>query len=179
SPQAFSAAVMTAPMLRTRTRGWPGGLVRAMTFAHAHAGLGNAWVWGMEERDPLRVPFSDNLVTSDRERFARNRALVAETPEIRLAGPTWRWLEAAYRSMARLEAPGFAETITTPCLIFGAGRDRIVETEAVRDFARRLPNGRYVEISEAEHEILMESDSIRAKFWSEFDDFAGVYKPRS
>lgn len=169
--QLFSAAVMTAPMLRAATRGFPRWLVRAITLGYSHAGLGNAWVWGMERRDPLRVPFDDNLVTSDQERFARNRALVAETPEIRLAGPTWRWLAAANRSMARMEQPGFAEAITTPCLIVGAGRDRIVETAATRDFARRLPNGRYVEIPEAEHEILMENDSIRARFWRAFDDF--------
>ena len=180
-PQAFSAAVMTAPMLRTQTRGFPRWLVSTICSAHHLAGFANEWVWGMRARDPLRVPFEDNLVTSDRARFARARALLEQHSDIRLAGPTWSWLEAAHRSMARIAAPGFAEAITTPCLIFGAGRDRIVETRAVRDFARRLPHGRYVEIPEAEHEILMENDSIRAKFWSEFDafvgDFADVTKP--
>lgn len=178
NPEVFSAAVMTTPMLRTGTRGNPRWLVRAITFAHAQAGLGKAWVWGMDARDPLRVPFEDNLVTSDRERFARVRAFLSDHPELRLAGPTWRWLEAAYRSMARMEAPGFAEKITTPCLIFGAGGDRIVETDAIRDFARRLPRCSYVEIPEAEHEIMMENDSVRAEFWRAFDDFVDAYKPR-
>lgn len=175
-PQMFSAAVMTAPMLRTGTRGFPRWLVRAICDVHNCAGHADDWVWGMQQRDPLRIPFDDNLVTSDRGRYARNRALVTETPDIRLAGPTWRWLKAAYHSMVKMEAPGFAEAIATPCLIFGSGRDRIVETEAIREFARRLPNARYVEIPEAEHEILMEKDSIRAKFWREFDDFLEVYK---
>jgi lysophospholipase len=170
-PRAFSAAVMTAPMLRTQTRGFPRWLVRTICSAHHLAGFSNEWVWGMQARDPLRVPFEDNLVTSDRARFARARALLEQQSDIRLAGPTWGWFEAAYRSMARMAAPGYAEAITTPCLIFGAGRDRIVETKAVREFARRLPRGRYVEIPDAGHEILMENDSIRAKFWSEFDAF--------
>ena len=171
NPETFSAAVMTAPMLRTGTRGYPRRLVRAIGYLYAHLGFANEWVWGMQERDPLRIPFEDNLVTSDRERFARVRAFLAEHPEIRLAGPTWRWLEAAYRSMAQMEQPGFAEAIVTPCLIFGAGRDRIVETEAIRNFVRRLPHARYVEIPEAEHEIMMENDSIREELWSEFDAF--------
>jgi len=175
NPQIFSAAVMTAPMLRTGTRGHPRRLVRAIGYLHAHLGFANQWVWGMQARDPLRIPFEDNLVTSDRERFARVRAFLAEHPGIRLAGPTWRWLDAAYRSMARMEAPGFAEAITTPCLIFGAGRDRIVETDAIRAFVRRLPRVRYVEIAEGEHEILMENDSIRAEFWNTFDDFVGEF----
>jgi lysophospholipase len=170
-PESFAAAVMTAPLLRAGTRGWPRWLVRAICHAHDRAGLGSSWVWGMQERDPLCVPFDDNLVTSDRERYARNRTLVAEQPGIRLAGPTWSWVEAAYRSMANMEQPGFAEAITTPCLTIGARRDRIVETQAIRDFVQRLPRGRYIELPEAEHEILMENDSIRTKFWSAFDDF--------
>jgi len=39
----------------------------------------------------------------------------------------------------------------------------------------RLPNGRYVEIGDAEHEILMENDSIRHRFWEAFDSFTANY----
>ena len=66
---------------------------------------------------------------------------------------------------------GFAEAISTPLLLISAGRDRLVINQATRDFAKRLPNATHVEIEDAEHEILMEKDSIRARFWSEFDAF--------
>ena len=74
----------------------------------------------------LQLTDSSAYVQKLRERGGDKelRAFLAEHPEIRLAGPTWRWLEAAYRSMAQMEQPGFAEAIVTPCLIFGAGRDR-------------------------------------------------------
>jgi len=170
-PNAFAGAVMTAPMLEPDTRGYPGWLARIVCRAHNLSGVSTDWVWGMQERDPLKMAFDDNLVTSDRARFARAQAALAAHPEIRLAGPTWGWLEAAYRSMARVAAPGYAEAITTPVLIVGAGRDRIVKTAAERAFARRLPNGSYVEIEDAEHEILMENDSVRARFWAAFDAF--------
>lgn len=174
-PDSFGAAVMTAPMLATDTRGFPAWLVRLICSTHNFAGLADSWVWGMRERDPLRMRFEDNLVTSDRARFARARTLLEGHEEIRLAGPSWGWLEAAYRSMARMGQPGFAEAITTPGLVIGAGRDRIVKTDAVRAFANRLPHGRYVEIADAEHEIMMENDSIRAQFWDAFDAFARQY----
>jgi lysophospholipase len=174
-PERFAAAVMTAPMLQTDTRGFPAWFVRVVCGAHCRAGLGGSWVWGMKQRDPLRLLFERNLVTSDRNRFARTLALLREIPDIRLAGPTWGWLEAAYRSMNCMTAPGFAEAITTPCLLFGAGRDRIVKTEAVRDFAHRLPRGTYFEIAEAKHEILMENDAVRATFWSAFDAFVAAF----
>ncbi len=170
-PNAFRAAVMTAPLLRPCTRGYPGWLVPMISRTQVLAGSGTDWVWGMRERDPLKLAFKDNLVTSDRARFARTQAVLASHSDLRLAGPTWGWLEAAYRSMALAARPGFAEAITTHCLLFGAGRDRIVETDPIRDFARRLPNGVYEEITDAEHEILMENDAIRARFWAAFDAF--------
>jgi len=174
-PNAFAAAVMTAPMLRAQTRGYPAWLARAMCRLENAIGNSTQWVWGMDKRDPLGMEFEANLVNSDRTRFARAGAMVAAQSDIRLAGPTWGWLEAAYRSMARVMAPGYAEAIATPVLILGAGRDRIVDTAAEREFARRLPHGTYVEFADAEHEIMMERDSIRTRFWAAFDEFVGKY----
>lgn len=174
-PNAFTAAAMTAPMLRAQTRGYPAWLARAVCRFENAIGNSQQWVWGMDKRDPLAMEFEDNLVTSDRARFARAKELVATESDIRLAGPTWGWLEAAYRSMGRVMAPGYAEAIAAPVLIVGAGKDRIVDTAAEREFARRLPNGTYLEFADAEHEIMMENDSIRARFWAAFDGFMGKY----
>jgi lysophospholipase len=172
-PGLFKAAVTTAPMMRALTRGYPPALARALCAFENFAGQREAWVWGMEARDPLKLTFEDNLVTSDRGRYARNTDYLVADKDIRLAGPTWGWLEAAYRSMSRTMAKGFPEAIETPVLIVGAGRDRIVETRAEREFATRLPHGTYLEIENAEHEILMETDAIRARFWAAFDAFVG------
>lgn len=171
NPRLFATAVMIAPMLWPQTLGYPGWLVRTLSSAHGRLGLSDAWVWGMRERDPLLLRFEDNHVTSDRFRFARAQETLAANPALRLAGPSWGWLDAAYRSMTQMRQPGFAETITSPCLVFGAGRDRVVSTAAIREFTRRLPNGTYIEIEDAEHEIVMENDSIRARFWQAFDAF--------
>jgi len=174
-PGLFAAAVATAPMMRALTRGYPPVIARAVCLVENLSGQKNAWVWGMAERDPLKLSFEDNAVTSDRARFARNQSYLVAQNDIRLAGPTWGWLEAAYRSMNRTMSKGYAEAITTPLLIVGAGRDRIVDTSAAHEFASRLPNGTYLEIPDAEHEILMEKDSIRARFWAAFDAFVGKY----
>lgn len=172
-PDAFAGAVMTAPMIEADTRGYPAWLARSVCRAQNALGFSVDWVWGLKNRDPLFMDFKDNLVTSDPERFARTQAMLAANPEIRLTGPSWGWFEAAYRSMAQITAPGYAEAITTPILILGAGRDRIVKTSAIREFAKRLPNATYLEFADAEHEILMENDSIRARFWKAFDEFTG------
>jgi len=174
-PGTFSAAVMTAPMMRALTRGYPRAVARAVCFAENALGRSEDWVWGMDARDPLKLTFDDNLVTSDRNRYARNTAYLKEQNDIRLAGPTWGWLEAAYRSMGLVMSRRYAEAIDTPVLILGAGRDRIVDTSAEREFAARLPHGTYLEFADAEHEILMENDSIRARFWKAFDEFVAKF----
>ena len=170
-PGAFAAAALSAPMLGISTRGYPAPVVRAITAFYTRLGKKNDFAWGMAERDPLLVNFIGQLVTSDRARYARTQAFVKSNPAIRLAGPTWGWLKAATSSMARMAAPGFAEAIETPVLICGAGRDRIVRVKAERDFASRLPHGTYLELEDSEHEILMENDAIRARFWAAFDEF--------
>jgi lysophospholipase len=170
-PNAFAGAVMTAPMLEADMRGNPAWAVRLISRMYNLRSDSTQFVWGIDGRDPLKMSFDDNLVTSDRARFARAQDALKVNPDIRTAGPTWGWLEAAYRSMAQVMAPGYAEAISTPVLIVGAGRDRIVKTSAERAFALRLPNGAYIEFEDAEHEIMMENDSIRARFWSAFDAF--------
>ena len=170
-PGLFGAAVLVAPMIGISTRGYPGWLTRAITATQCWFGKNDVFAWGMERRDPHCINFERQLCTSDAVRFERTQTVLRNHPHIRLAGPTWGWIEAAYRSMKPMTRPGYAEAIQTPTLIVGAGKDRIVRTEATRAFAARLPQGRYVEIEGAEHEILMEQDALRAQFWAEFDRF--------
>jgi lysophospholipase len=170
-PLSFSAAVLSAPMIAISFRGQREFLVRAVTGYHTWRGKQSDWVWGMEARDPHKVSFATQLVTSDSQRFERTQMLLREHPDLRLAGATWGWLAAALRSMDWLRAPGRAETITSPLLVVGAGKDRICQTPEIRSFAHRLPHGDYVEIKQAEHEILMERNVLRAEFWTAFDAF--------
>lgn len=173
-PDWFSAAVLVAPMQAISTRGHPRWLVRLVARLQTVAGRGEQFAWGMEKRDPLTASFDTQLCTSDPARFASTQAILRDHPQLRLGGPSWGWIDAAYRSMHTTNAKGYAEAIRTPVLVFGAGKDRIVMTEATRAFAAHLPNGRYVELPEAEHEILQENDAIRGRFWAEFDGFVGA-----
>ncbi len=171
NPGRFAAAVLSAPMIAISFRGQREFLVRAVTAFQVWRGRRGDWVWGMEARDPHRVNFSSQLVTSDPQRFERTQMLLREQPDLRLAGATWSWLAAALRSMDWLREPGRPEAITTPLLVVGAGKDRICQTPQTRAFAARLPFGDYVEIPEGEHELMMERNAIRAQFWAAFDAF--------
>jgi len=170
-PGEFAAAVLCAPMLGINFRGTPWWVAEAVARHLNRKGPSPDFVWGMATRDQLTLPFSQQIVTSDPARYARNQALLKANPELRLNGPTWGWLAAAIKSTALTRSPGYAEAIATASILFGAGRDRICETPAIAAFAAHMPHARFVEIAEAEHEILMERDALRSQFWSAFDAF--------
>jgi len=171
-PALVSSAAFSAPMIAFSARGFPTWLARGLTGLENLAGQSKQFALGMAARDPFLITFDTQLVTTDRARFAHAQDFLKNHPDLRLAGPTWGWLAAAYRSVSAMQAPGYAEAITTPVLLCGAGHDRIVDTAATREFASRLPHCTYLDLVDAEHEILMETDSIRARFWAAFDAFA-------
>jgi lysophospholipase len=167
----FACAVVLAPMLEINTGKYSQSTTSLITAFFNLRKPSTRFVFGIEGRDPLELSFEENAVTSDRRRFERAQSMLRAQPFLRIHGPTFGWLGAAFRSMRRMRRKSFAEEITTPVLVFGAGRDRVVRTAAVREFAKHLPRGRYVEIEDSGHEILMENDAIRERFWAEFDKF--------
>jgi lysophospholipase len=167
----FVCATLTAPMLDVHMSGYPPWQVDlALLMVNLRRPSGR-FLPGMEERDQMTWPFEANLLTSDPVRYRRMQDLMRAQPFLRTNGPTFGWLGAAVNSMRRMQRPGFAERIETPLLIAGAGKDRIVRVEATREFVKKLPDARYVEFEDAQHEILMEADGVRARFWAEFDAF--------
>ena len=173
----FTAAILCAPMLGINPRGAPWWLVERLAFHLNRKAPCTDYVWGMADRDQLKLSFDQQIVTSDPDRYARTQALLAVNPELRLNGPTWGWLAAALHAIASMRGSGYAEAIQTPALFLGAGHDRICDTEATRAFAARMPHAQWVEIPGAEHEILMERDIFRAQFWSAFDAFISKSAP--
>ena len=171
NPGEFAAAILCAPMLGINPRGAPWWLVERIAFHLSRKTPSTEFVWGMAGRDQLTLPFALQIVTSDPQRYARTQALLAAHPDLRLNGPTWGWLAAALHAIALLRSPGYAETIRTPALLLGAGHDRVCDSAAARQFAARLPHAQFVEIADAEHEILMEREIFRIQLWTAFDEF--------
>jgi lysophospholipase len=162
----LDAAIVTAPMLEIAT-GMPYQVARPLAFA-ADLVCGPSLV-RVAETDPAKAPFQDNVLTHDLARFERNRAQIVACPDLRLGGVTWSWINSALAGIAELFRPGALDKITIPVTLVTAGDDKVVLTRGAKALAAKLPNGKYVEIAGAYHEILQEQDHIREIFWREFD----------
>ena len=134
-------------------------------------GFSKAFVPGGGDTAIATKPFEGNRLTGDPVRYARNSALSSAAPHLSIGDPTIGWVHAAFQLMARLNAPQAGRRIRVPTLIIAAGQDPVVSTPAIERFAARLKTGPALVLPTARHEILMETDDIRSRFWAAFDAF--------
>lgn len=165
----FAGAVLSAPMLGLHTSPVSPPIARLLAKALTLVGGGSVSTPGGGEGS-----FETNLLTHDPRRYARNVGQPAAYPDLALGAPTWGWLAFAFAAIRELQTGPGVPRIEIPVVIVAAGEDRIVDKEGARLVAGRMPHGRYVEAPGAYHEVLQETDDIRAVFWREFDALAGV-----
>ncbi len=164
----FAAAVLSAPMFGILTPPLPIAVARTIAGALAGVGLGGALVAGAKLVTPP-APFEDNVLTHDARRYARNVDQIAEHPELGLGPPTWGWLSFALAATGELQRGDGPAKVQTPLIVMAAGEDKLVDNAQVRSVTARFPHGDFHEIAGAYHEILQETDGVRAQFWAAFD----------
>jgi lysophospholipase len=174
--QRFAAAVLTAPMFGIFTKPLPPPVTRAIAAALSRLGLGGAIVPGASLAAPPE-PFETNGLTHDPSRYARNVEQVTAHPDLALGPPTWGWLDFAFAAIEELRRGEGPAGVTIPVTVVAAGEDRLVDNRVLRLVTDRFPRGEYIEIAGAYHEILQETDDLRAIFWREFDALAAVVAP--
>ena len=168
----FAAAALSAPMLGVFTAGASPGVARLV--AGLMGVLGAAGGYALRGRHPADLPFAGNALTHDQVRFDRWQAQLRAGPDLALGGPTWGWLDFALKVSAEIAAPGALEQVRIPVLLACAGEERLVINAASRAAAARLPRATLLEIRGSRHEILMETDAVRQRFWTAFDALADV-----
>jgi lysophospholipase len=166
----IDAAVLNAPMFGIALGWLPIWLATAIARIACLLGLGDRYV-SAKSTDPQQIAFEDNIITHDRGRWDSHRAQLRACPDLAVGGVTWGWLDNALEAMAEANRPQTAAALTKPLLILAAGDERVVDNRRTRIFAARAPKARYVEIPAARHEIMMETDQVRAAFWAEVDRF--------
>lgn len=172
----FERIVVTAPMiaLTSDVTGYGAGVVRTYAETSCLLGMATAYVRGGSDRAEEQVPFEQNVLTHDLERWTRNKSILDVAPELGIGSPTVQWLRGASRACAQLQDTQFVRRIDVPILMFAAGNDKIVSTPAIEDFSIELKVGTHILLPGSHHEILQETDDIRQKFWAAFDAYLGI-----
>ncbi|MGH6986516.1 MAG: alpha/beta fold hydrolase [Caulobacteraceae bacterium] len=166
----IDAAVLSAPMLGLATGRVPPAAARLAARLQRLLGLGARLAAPASEAEI--ETFETNILTHDRARYERNRALTASFPELALGAPTWGWLDSAFSAIGALQRGAETKRIAAPVVIALAGEERLVDNRGARLVASRIPGARAFAIEGSFHEILQETDEARAQFWAQFDALA-------
>ncbi|MFC6198554.1 alpha/beta fold hydrolase [Ponticaulis profundi] len=155
------AAAFTAPMwgLKSRFMG-----MKYIAWAMKTMGRGNTFVLPNKPRES----FGENMVTHDHKRWERNERLLDTAPELELGQVTWSWLGASLDVIDQFARPDELADITCPILIATAEEEALVDNESHKRIAAQLSDVEHISIARARHEILMETDAVRAEFWEAF-----------
>jgi lysophospholipase len=172
-PGSVDRAMLTAPMIDISLPPLSKGVVEALCRAAVYSGFAEVLVPGAKNRNPLQRAFENNPLTSDPDRFEVEIRAIEANPDLLVGGMTFGWLAASLNSIRVLRRPGYVEGISTPLRILTPELDRVVCPRAQIDVCSRMPRCRRIVIREARHEVLMETDRIRAAVWKAFDDFVG------
>jgi lysophospholipase len=175
----LDGAIFSAPMLKVVSKPLPEKVAAFVARQFARFGFADQHAWQENERPSIPGSSRQKLLTHDLDRYADEAWWIGQKPELKIGPPSWQWLVAAYASSAAMFAPGTFERVTTPVLIVAAKKDRLVDSRAILQAARRLPDARLFMHDHAAHEVLRERDDMRDLFMAEIAAFLEKRVPRS
>lgn len=117
----------------------------------------------------LTAPAFGNMLTSDHDMWDYMRHQVATHPDLALGGPSLGWVHAALQecgALSNLPAPD------VPCVTALGTAEKVVATLPIHLRMAGWKNGRLDLYAGAEHEVMMETPSHRARF---FDSAAELF----
>ncbi len=167
----FKKTVIVSPLIDLNYGAWPVLAARLLTRLFSLVGLGWLFLPGRPKAPMGRNDFTGNPLSLDQRRWNRDCAVLEANPKLGIGGPTYKWLRAALDAIAVLRRMKRTTALRCPVLIVMAGQDNIVDNDATRGFAQRVPGVSLTVIREAMHEILLERDEVRAQFFAAMDAF--------
>ena len=164
--------VLVAPMLGFETGILPFAVANFAVQLMAWASSELKPAWKHNEKPSPPNASRQAYLTHDVERYADELWWKEKDPSLTLGPPSWRWLSAAYKSIARLNKANAVEHISVPMLILCAEHDQLVSPKAIHQFAARLPSATLVVFGEeSAHEILREADGPRNRALAAIEEF--------
>ena len=164
------AAAMTGPMWGIPTKPTLRPVVWALMAGVMTVGARPRFAPGSGPVNYLAVaPFEGNVLTGDREMFVYMQTMLRAQPDLCLGGPTLNWAREAFLECRTLRA---RPSPPVPMLTFLGSDEAVVDAAAIRQRMARWPGGRLEMVAGAQHEVLMETPTIRARA---FDQIAAHF----
>lgn len=170
------AIALSAPMLGIKSSGLPHRVSHGFARMMLWIGWGKRPAWKDSEKPLSPASMRQRILTHSDRRYRDELFWWQERLDVRLGPPSWRWLERAFASTARLKETGTLENMRIPVLLLATTADQLVSTDRIKSDHERLPLSKLRCFGrEAAHELLRESDSVRDECLNEIDEFFGEH----
>ena len=162
-PDIFKAASFSAPMLGIKAFGSFPSLfykISSLLSKFHHSYVFGKTNWKSENRNSK----TKNVFSSDPLRNQVFNTWNIENENLRVGNITYKWIYESLKSILLLNEKENLEKIACPTLLSCAGKEVLVDNNAIKNASKIIPNAKFIEFKNAKHEILMETDDIRDVF---------------
>ncbi len=152
----FKASIFSNPMWKIAGSNWT---ARTTARFMNSMGWGSRYVFGAGPQNYLKRanPTANQLTTCpDTFRYLRNQINIK--PELNVGGPSWRWVNGAFRESIDLMRRPPPQKLA---LVLTGNHDTVVDNDTIRQYCSGWALSKLVEINEAKHEVLMERAPLR------------------
>ena len=176
SPGIVNAAVLSAPMLSLPVPPAAAWLARAYARVMTRLGYGDHFIPGAGPwKARANLCAANSLTSHDPDRCMLQREWFEFDPQLRVDGPTFGWVDAAFALTKHLRDPSVLRRIMTPILLGSAQKEFFVRPAAHRHAARYLPHCELVPFPHAKHELFHEIDAERTLWFDTIDRFVAAH----
>ncbi|MBV6634084.1 MAG: alpha/beta hydrolase [Alphaproteobacteria bacterium] len=178
-PDQVDAAVITSPMMKIWTKGFPPVVAKLVAGLMDRIGQGHRYLpregdWSQRDLKELNQSMQNDRAVRQNLHHLFYRAI----PAIRMGGPTFGWLRAAFKSIRLVNQPKYLANIKTKMFIAVAGRDKLVQPKATIAAAEHLENADVETYPLSQHSLWHESDSTRRHLWQKSRAFLERAAPK-
>ncbi len=174
-PGVFDKAIIAAPMLDLNTSVLPRDWFHNLAHTASSVGLKNSplpnWrdtLFKLQNFNPFRP---DNKPDEPQTLSSKFREAMKD---YQLSLPTWGWVDNAYDSIKTVTKPGYFKDVKTEILFVSAGKDELVDNNAIARAAKEAPNGHLLHLPTSRHGVWETGAQNQATLWNEIDRFTGA-----
>lgn len=184
NPSLFDGAIMSTPMFDIYRLGLPSftrPLVRLMFDLLARTRLANwqlpAEAASLSALTGIGNSLKDGMYEAHNVRREWNRATRRKYADMQMDRPTPAWVSGAYGTIVPSLKKDFLRAIKTPMLVGAAGKDNLVDNNAIARVARLAPHVEVVELPSAQHSLWFENDGNFKSWAQRVDGFLDRHAP--
>lgn len=168
-PGVFDKAVLSSPMIKAQSMGFPRFLVWTTCTLGCLFGFGKKKHFGVSD-DPATHGFVHSS-SSFEPRFNQYYQLKMAHPEFQNVAPTYRWGLESLRVTHKILRRGAPEKVATPLILFCAEKDHYVYPGPQLEFIQRVVNGEFILVCDAKHEIYGSPEKVYFPYLKELFEF--------